>query len=143
MRNKKVYFIISFIIFNAILGIFYFCCLSHLPFLQITLIFILAITFIALSLINLKAFIGALLIEAFVLMLFLPMTLFILFMRSPYLLEIFTMLSNAWQVWLLTEAFIAFTLLHRSILRIKTPFLEVEMPRVRPDIVVEMPEFRF
>lgn len=143
MKNKRNWFIALFAIFNVVAGILYFLQPRLISPFGIALICTAILVVALLSFISFKALIGASLAEAFVLVLFLPLVLFLLYLRQPILRVALIALSDLWQVWVATEGILAFVLLHRNILRIKTPLGEIEMPPPTPGTEIEMPPLEF
>lgn len=140
IKGKRNWFIALFTILNVVAAMLYAVQPRPTSPCGILLIFVLILIVTLLGVISFKALVGASLAEVFLLMLLLPPVLFVLYLRQHVFEEVVTVLSDTWQLWVATEAALAFALLHRRILRIRTPFGEIEMPSPPREIEFEMPD---
>ncbi len=93
-----------------------------------TLAFLCGASLIALLFVNPKALLGVTLIEILIAMLIIPITL--------------KDFSVSWQIWIASIAVILFALFHKSIVSIKTPVGEVEMPGTKATPEFSMSELK-
>lgn len=93
-----------------------------LAYLGIGLLFIVPLLFI-----SPKALLGIVLIEILIVMLISPL---VVLFSGRFVRVSIKYFSEIWQIWIATIVLLALLLLHRNIVRVKTPFGgEIEMPR--------------
>ncbi|HHT9125059.1 MAG TPA: tetratricopeptide repeat protein [Candidatus Brocadiia bacterium] len=103
----------------------------------ITLASLGGLSLIALLFISRKVLFGVVLIEILIAMLISPIAL--LFSNKIPMVSLKSF-SEIWEIWLATIFIIVFVLFHRIIRRIKTPMGEIEMPELRVEPEISMPE---